>query len=116
MTDPIEPEAHDPNPEQTALMIKRVKRMMLIAGLTTVLGVGSLLAVIGYRMFRGSDAVATAAISATASLPRDARIVTTAVSGDRLLVTLDIGGSTEVRSYDARTFKHLGNLRFVNEP
>ena len=36
--------------------------------------------------------------------------------GDRLLVTLDIGGATEIRSFDAKTLKPAGKLKFVSEP
>jgi hypothetical protein len=35
---------------------------------------------------------------------------------DRLLVTLDIGGATEIRSFDAHTLKPAGRLKFVSEP
>jgi hypothetical protein len=31
-------------------------------------------------------------------------------------VTLDIGGMTEIRTYDAKTFKLLGRARFATEP
>jgi hypothetical protein len=51
-----------------------------------------------------------------ATLPKGARIVATAVAGDRLVVTLDIGGATEIRTFDAHTLKPAGKLRFVSEP
>ena len=103
MTEPV---AHDPNAEQTAALVARVRKMMLIAGLTTAIGVGALLVVIGYRLFRTEgSAVLT---QATATLPKGARILSTGVAGDRLLLTLDLGGSVEIRSYDAKTFKPTG--------
>lgn len=87
---------------------------MLIAGLTTAIGIGALLVVIGYRLFRTEgSAVLT---QATATLPKGARILSTGVAGDRLLLTLDLGGSVEIRSYDAKTFKPTGQMKFVNEP
>ena len=52
----------------------------------------------------------------TATLPKGARIVSTGVAGDRLVVTLDIAGVTEIRTYDAHTLKPAGRLKFVNEP
>ena len=77
--------------------------MMLIAGLTTALAVAAVLVAIGYRLFRTEgSAVAT---DTTAMLPKGARIVSTAVAGDRLVVTLDIGGVTEIRTFDAKTLK-----------
>ena len=52
----------------------------------------------------------------TSILPKGARIVATGVAGDRLVVTLDVGGVTEIRTFDAHTFKPLGKLKFANEP
>ena len=112
MTDTAIPE---PTPEQAALFA-RVRRMMLIAGLTTAVAVGAVLIAIGYRLFRSEGSVTTAATDITATLPRGARIVATAVAGDRLVVTLDVGGTTEIRTFDARTLRPAGKLRFVSEP
>src|SRR6476659_10684809 len=110
MTDTVAPE---PTPEQAALFV-RVRRMMLIAGLTTALAIAAVLIAIGYRLFRTEgSAVAT---DTTAMLPKGARIVATAVAGDRLVVTLDVGGATEIRTFDARTLKPAGTLKFVSEP
>jgi hypothetical protein len=111
MTD--EPVAPEQTPEQAALFA-RVRRMMLIAGLTTALAVAAVLIAIGYRLFRSQEsAVAT---DTTAMLPKGARILSTAVAGDRLVVTLDIGGVIEIRTFDARTLKPAGKLKFANEP
>ncbi len=88
--------------------------MMLIAGLTTALGIGALLIAIGYRMFHTGDNAAASDV--TIALPKGARIVSTAVTGDRLAVTLDISGTTEIRTYDARSFKPLARVKFVSEP
>jgi hypothetical protein len=101
-------------PEQAAL-IARVRRMMLIAGLTTALAVAAVLIAIGYRLFRSGGSAATAS-DVTAVLPKGARITATAVAGEELVVTLDIGGTTEIRTFDARTLKPLGRLKFANEP
>ena len=90
---------------------------MLIAGLTTALAVCAVLIAIGYRLYRGEGSSATAAQSdVTATLPKGARIVSTGTAGERLVVTLDIGGVTEIRTFDAKTLKPAGKLRFVNEP
>ncbi|MGY4301948.1 deoxycytidylate deaminase [Bradyrhizobium sp. i1.4.4] len=52
----------------------------------------------------------------TAALPKGARIVSTGVAGDRLVVTLDVGGVIEIRTFDAHTLKPAGKLKFANEP
>jgi hypothetical protein len=110
MTETVAPE---PTPEQAALFA-RVRRMMLIAGLTTALAVAAVLIAIGYRLFRAEGSAPPSDI--TAALPKGARVVTTAVAGDRLVVTLDIGGAIEIRTFDARTLRPAGSLKFVSEP
>jgi len=110
MTDTALPE---PTPEQAALML-RVRRMMLIAGLTTMLAIAAVLVAIGYRLFRTEGSAATTDI--TAVLPRGAKVAATAVAGDRLVVTLDVGGTTEIQIFDAHTLKPAGRLRFTTEP
>ena len=112
MTDTVAPE---PTPEQAAL-IARVRRMMLIAGLTSALAVAVVLIAVGYRLYRGEGSPTAASADIIATLPKGARIVSTAVAGERLVLTLDIGGVTEIRTFDARTLKPAGKLRFVNEP
>ena len=110
-TETVAPET---TPEQAALFA-RVRRMMLIAGLTTALAVAAVLIAIGYRLFR-SEGSTVAAPEVVVTLPKGARIVGTGVSGDRLLLTLDIGGTTEIRSFDAHSLKPVGRLKFVTEP
>jgi hypothetical protein len=108
-----EPDAPEPTPEQAALFA-RVRRLMLIAGLTTALAVAAVLIAVGYRLFRTEGSAVASDITTT--LPKGARIVSTGVAGDRLVVTLDIGGSVEIRTFDARTLKPTGRLRFASEP
>ena len=112
MTDTVAPE---PTPEQAALMA-RVRRMMLIAGLTSALAVAVVLIAVGYRLYRGEGSPAAAATDIIATVPKGARIVSTAVAGERLVLTLDIGGITEIRTFDAKTLQPAGKLKFVSEP
>ena len=88
MTDTVAPE---PTPEQAALFA-RVRRMMLIAGLTSALAVAVVLIAVGYRLYRGEGSPTPAMTDITATLPKGARIVSTAVAGERLVVTLDTAG------------------------
>jgi hypothetical protein len=114
MTEAVAPE---PTPELTqeqAALFARVRRLMLIAGLTTALAVAAVLIAIGYRLFHAEGSTVTTDITAT--LPKGARIVSTGVAGDRLVVTLDIGGATEIRTFDAKSLKSTGRLKFVSEP
>lgn len=112
MTEAVTP---DPNPELTAQLTARVRRMMLIAGLTTALGVGAVFVAIGYRIYRGEGST-PASSDVTATLPKGAKIVSTGVAGERIVVTVDVNGALQIRTFDARTLKPAGQLRFVSEP
>ena len=103
----------EPTPEQAALFV-RVRRMMLIAGLTTGLAISAVLIAIGYRLFRTEGSADAPDI--TAILPKGGRIISTGIAGDRLVVTIDVGGTVEIRTFDAHTLKPAGRLKFVNEP
>src|SRR3954467_10062208 len=110
MTETVAPE---PTPEQAALFA-RVRRMMLIAGLTTALAVAAVLIAIGYRVFRIQESAPLT--DTTAMLPKGARLLSTAVGGDRVFVPLDIAGTIEIRPFDANSLNPAGKLKFANEP
>jgi hypothetical protein len=101
------------SPEQQRI-VARVRWLMLISGVATVLGIAVVLGVIGYRVFRSDGSAAQAEV--TAMLPKGARIVSTAVGEDRIAVTIETGGALEVRTFDLRTLKPTGRLRFATEP
>ena len=94
-----------------AKLFARVRTLMLVSGIATMLGIGVIIAVIGYRLFRTEGS-----IEATAQLPRGARIIQTAVAGDRIVVTIEIGGAIEIRTFDTRTLRPEGRLQFGVEP
>jgi hypothetical protein len=100
------------DPAQAAIVAK-VRWLMLISGFATVLGIAVVIGVIGYRVFRSDGSVST---ETTALLPKGARVVSTAVAEDRLVVTVDVGGTLEIRTFDLRTLKPAGRLRFATEP
>src|ERR1700760_3217432 len=110
MTDTIYPE---PSPEQAALMA-RVRKMMLIAGITTAVAIGAVLVAIGYRLFTSEGSVSANEI--TARLPKGSKIYATAVAGDRLVLMLDVNGQTEIRTFDAHTPKTAGSRKFTTDP
>ncbi len=87
---------------------------MLISGIATLLGIAIVVTVIGYRVFRTEGRPGP--VEATAQLPKGARVVSTSIAGDRIVVTIDVGGALEVRTFDARNLSPEGRLRFVVEP
>jgi hypothetical protein len=113
----IHPQADDdekPLDPTQARLVARMRRFMWISGFATVLGVAVVIGVIGYRVFRTEGRVAAADM--VAKLPKGARVVATAVAGDRIIVTLDVGGATELMSFDAVSLQPAGRLRFVTSP
>jgi hypothetical protein len=98
-----------------ARMIAKVRWLMLISGITTMVAITAVIGVIGYRVFK-SEGSAAAAVDVTALLPKGARIVATAVAEDRIAVTVDVGGAIEIRTFDLKSLKPTGRLRFATEP
>jgi hypothetical protein len=96
-----------------ARIVAKVRWLMLIAGATTLLAIAAVIGVIGYRVFRAEG---SAAADVTALLPKGARVISAAVAEDRIAVTLDVGGTIEIRTFDAKTLKPTGRLRFATEP
>jgi len=87
---------------------------MLMSGVATFLGIAVVLGVIGYRFYRSGGSVAPAEVTAT--LPKGAKVISTAVADDRIAVTVEVGGTLEVRTFDLKTLKATGRLRFATEP
>ena len=111
-----DPQADDEKPldPAAARIVSRVRWMMAISALTTLIAVVAVLGVVSYRLLR-SDGSASAA-DMTALLPKGARIVSTAVAEDRIAVTVDVNGVIEIRTFDLRSLKQTGRLRFAIEP
>jgi hypothetical protein len=101
--------------DATAPIMARIRVLMIISGLTTLVAIAAVLTVIGYRVFRagGTGLPGTESII---TLPKGARVVASAATGDSLVITLDIGGATEIRTFDIKTLKETGRVRFVTSP
>jgi hypothetical protein len=108
-----DPDEKPLDPEQQKIVAK-VRWLMLLSGFATLLGIAVVVGVIGYRFFRSGGSGPP--IEATATLPKGAKIIGTAVVEDRIAVTIDLGGTTEVRTFDLKTLEPRGRLRFANEP
>ena len=86
---------------------------MLICGAATLVAIAAVFGVIGYRVFKAEGSAPT---EVTALLPKGARVVATAIAEDRIMVTIDVGGTIEIRIFDAKTLKPAGLLKFATEP
>ena len=103
-----------PLPPEQQKIVARVRWLMLISGFATMLGIAVVIGVIGYRFFRSNGSVAPAEV--TAMLPKGAKVIATAVADDRIAVTIEQGGMVEVRTFDLKTLRPTGRLRFATEP
>ena len=101
----------EPDPALARLHAK-MRRLMMISGFATMLGIAVVIGIIGYRVFRGEGSVA----DVTALLPKGAKVVGTTIAGDRIAVVIDTGGTVEVRTFDLHTLRPAGKLKFAAEP
>jgi hypothetical protein len=117
------PETRD---RDASALIAKVRRLMLVSMAVTVVAVGSVFGFIGYRMMKGEGSVEKrvdklpaqpgAASDVTLALPAGAKVIQSAVANDRLVLTLDIGGRIEVRTFDVKTLQPAGRLNFSATP
>ncbi|MGN6572551.1 MAG: hypothetical protein ACTHLO_14175 [Pseudolabrys sp.] len=105
---PIDPQAD--------AAIARVKKLMLIASLTTVVAVGAVFGVIGYRVFRSGESAGPPPGEAAASLPAGAKVLSSAVGDGRVVLTVEAGGAVELYSFDLKTLRPRGHLRIETKP
>jgi hypothetical protein len=122
---PLAPDA-PPHDAAASAVIAKVRRLMLISMAVTVIAVGSVFGFIGYRIFKGEGSTEKRADKlpptspipndVTLSLPRGAKVIQSAVTNDRLVMTLEIDGKVEVRTFDARTLQPAGRLDFSATP
>ena len=100
-----------PNPAAEQV-IRRVKLMMAISGGITLLLLAGILGVIGYRLYNTGSVAPSGPPATSFDLPAGARIVSTAATDDRIVVTVDIGGRLQILTFDAHTLKPTGRLDF----
>jgi hypothetical protein len=100
---------------EAAAAIGKVRRMMIIIMAATFLAIGLVFVVIGYRLFHVEESAPSFA-DVTAALPAGAKVLSTAVGADHIVVTIEVGGVVELRTFDPDTLKPLGRLRLEAKP
>ncbi len=106
--------AGEPAESAAAQVVARARVIMLISALTTALAIAAVVTVIGYRMFGGSGPMV--ATDDIISLPKGARLISSSASAGRLAVLIEVDGVSELRTFDIKTLKQTGRLRFTREP
>jgi hypothetical protein len=102
------------NPEAAAAIAK-VRRIMIIIMTATFVAIGLVLLVIGYRLSHVEESAASFA-DVTQALPPGAKVLSTTIGADHIVVTIEIGGVVELRTFDPDTLKPLGRLRLETKP
>src|SRR5262245_29237607 len=113
MSDAVADSGNPPDPAAASLVAK-VRWLMAISGVTTLIAVAAVLGVIGYRVFTAQGSAAPAEV--TALLPAGARVLSISAAADRIVVTIELAGTLEARTFDLKTLKPMGRLRFAPEP
>jgi hypothetical protein len=112
MTEPNNFELPDP---AAAAVIAKAKRLMLVTSLATFVALAIVLGIIGYRV-SGSGGSEIAPPDIAVQLPRGARVISTAVAEGRVAVTIELGGTTEVRLFELKTGRPAGRIGFGAAP
>jgi len=95
-----------------ARALAQVRRLMMIASATTFIAVAVVLGVIGYRVFH-LEGRAPIPADVTATLPAGAKVLSSAIGDGRIVLTVEIAGAVELRTFDLNTLKPLGRVRLA---
>jgi hypothetical protein len=108
---PSPPDDSTLDPE-AARVLSKVRRLMAISVLFTGLAIAAVLMVVGYRMFKG-EGTSAAVADISVALPAGARIVSTEMNDQRIAVTVEVAGGTELHLFDALTLEPRGRLKLT---
>jgi len=111
ISEPANSTAMPADPAALAL-VARVKRLMVVTMAATFLVLAFVVIVIGYRLLSAGGSV-PAISDAALPLPAGAKVLSASVSDGRIAVTVDIGGSAEILSFDQKTLKPVGRIRLA---
>jgi len=99
------------DPER-ARIVANVRRLMMIASLTTFIAVAVVIGIIGYRVFKADGRVQPAP-DVSAMLPAGTKVLSSAIGEGRIVLTVEINGAVELLSFDLNTLKPLGRTRLA---
>ena len=101
---PLDPEA--------ARVVAKVRRLMMIATMITFIAVAAVIAVIGYRVFKGEERVQVLQ-SVSATLPAGTKVLSSAIGEGRVVLTVEVNGAIELLCFDLNTLKPVGRVRLA---
>lgn len=100
---------------QAARIVANVRRLMMIASLTTFVAIAAVIGVIGYRVFGGEGRVQPYP-DVSATLPAGAKVLSSAIGDGRIVLTVEINGAIELVSFDLNTLKPVGRRKLAPTP
>jgi hypothetical protein len=106
-TEPLDPQA--------AAVIAKARRLMLVTLGITFLALAVVLMIVGYRIMNTGPNIPVLT-EATLPLPPGAKVLSTAVSDGKIMVTVDINGATEIVSFDQKSLKPVGRIQLKPQP
>jgi uncharacterized membrane protein (DUF485 family) len=98
------------DPQQQA-MVKKLRRMAVFSTILMIGGFLAVFAVIAYRLSNMPQPQAAAIPAIANALPKGSKVISTAVSDGRIVVTIEREGVTEMRVFDLSTLQLRGTLR-----
>ena len=100
---------------EAAAAISKVRRLMIVIMTTTFVAIGVILAVIGYRLSQMKES-SPSFVDVTHVLPPGAKVLSTAIGSDHIVVTIEVGGAVQLLTFDPDTLTPLGRLRLEQKP
>jgi hypothetical protein len=95
-----------PTNADAEVLVARARLMMIISAVTTLIAIAAVVSVIGYRLLNGAGGALGA--DGIITLPKGARLISTVASGGHVAVLIDIGGASELRTFDIKTLRQTG--------
>ena len=105
-------DAEKPLDPEAARVVAKVRRLLMIATMTTFIAVAAVIAVIGYRVFKGEERVQVLQ-SVSATLPAGTKVLSSAIGEGRVVLTVEVNGAIELLSFDLNTLKPVGLVRLA---
>ncbi|GLK68547.1 hypothetical protein [Hansschlegelia plantiphila] len=108
-TTPSLDQIEDDDDPRIQRVYRRLRMLTLIGALTMGVGFLSVMSVIAYRLVKSSPSAMGPTVR-TLSLAPGARVVSTAVDGGRIVVTVETDGRTAIHVIDASSLVETGRI------
>ena len=125
MDDPYDKQDDKPLDPAVLQVQQRIRRLMMISGLTLGLGILAVFMAILYRIFTYGGAATPVPVVEGAAIPTvtrsalglatDARLVSSSLDGDRVALTFEDGAGSTIIVFDTDRMAVVSRLRVADE-